>query len=296
MDKLKSISVFVKVAELGSYAKVANILNMSPQMVAKHISYLEYHLNTVLIIRTTRKQTLTHNGIIYYESCIKILKSMNDADDLMKELNHSPRGVLRVNAPTTFGVHQLPLFLTKFMKKYKNIKIELILDDQLVELADNKFDIVIRIGDYDNAQVSAVVLQPYELMVCAAPEYLKSYGDLIEPTDLESHKCLLHSAADGPSLCSWNFMKNNITTSVVINDTFRSSNWNVLLNTAIHGLGIVLGPKSILDKEIKEGRLVQVLKDFTLPLKPMNAIFLEKSRSIVRVKVFLEELEKAFPK
>lgn len=299
MDKLKSMAVFVKVAELGSFIKTADVLDLSPQMVAKHITYLEYHLNTTLVQRTTRKHNLTEIGQQYYMRCKNILADVDEADRLAFELDHDPKGMIRISAPVTFGASSLSTFILKFLEKYPDIDIELILNDRYVDVIDEAFDIAIRIGELnnmgDNTHLLVAPISPYRLMTCASPQYLGQHGRPKSPQDLIHHQCLIYVSSPSNLMNKWEFHQNDSTNIIDVNGRFRSNDWKALLVAAIQGFGITLGSEKALQEEIMNGKLVPILEDHFPPPKPMNALYKNTKKISTKMNIFIQELQKAYP-
>ncbi|MGH8409080.1 MAG: LysR family transcriptional regulator, partial [Pseudomonas sp.] len=190
MDRLSSMSAFVMAAELGSYARAAERLGMSPQMVAKHVAALERRLGARLLNRTTRRQSLTELGSAYYERCKHILTEAEAADSLAQIMNDTPRGKLKISAPVTFGSYSLMPLVTEFLRDNPEVEIDLHLTDRFVDLVEEGYEVAFRIGPLANSSLTARPLQPYRLVVCAAPKYLAERGTPLTPADLEHHECL----------------------------------------------------------------------------------------------------------
>ncbi|MCX2942014.1 LysR substrate-binding domain-containing protein, partial [Rahnella perminowiae] len=176
MDRLTSMNVFVRTADLGSFAAAAEALRISPQMVAKHIARLESRLGTPLINRTTRRQHLTDIGRSYYERCKIVLSEAEAADAIALEMKITPSGTLRVNAPVTFGTSSLTPFITHYLAQYPETQIELTLSDRLVDPVEEGYEVILRIGELTDSQMIAYPLRPYRLIACASPDYLAQNG------------------------------------------------------------------------------------------------------------------------
>lgn len=176
MDRLSGMSIFVKAVELGSFSAAAEALNMSPQLVGKHVQFLEQHLGVRLLHRTTRRQHLTEVGSQFYERSRNILAEVEAAEALAAETRAVPRGKLRVNAPVTFGIHALAPVLPKYLNAHPEVSIDLSLTNRMVDLIDEGYDAVFRIGELADSGLIARRLGPYRLMICAAPSYLRAHG------------------------------------------------------------------------------------------------------------------------
>lgn len=294
MDRLTSMGVFVKSADLGSFAAVAAALEMSPQMVAKHIASLESQLGTKLLNRTTRRQHLTDVGRAYYERCKRVLSEVEAADSLALDMHTQPKGVLRVSAPTTFGAFTMPAFVTQFLAQYPEMQVELSLDDRYVDPLEEGIEVMIRIGDLVDSSLIARELAPYRFIACASPHYLAQRGIPSTPEELIGHDCLSYSYSSPSPSCRWHFTRDGRKQEVHIDGRFRSNNWNALLHAATSGFGITLGPEIILANEVKAGRLVQILPEYEGPTRPMHAVYPPTRQPTAKLRSFVDALVAEF--
>ena len=294
MDKLVSMGVFAKSAELGSFAAAAQALNISPQMVAKHVAGLEADLGLTLINRTTRRQSLTDIGLAYYDRCKVVLAEVEAADALAQEMLSHPKGVLRVSAPITFGAFSLAPFVTRYLASYPDVQIDLSLSDRYVDPIEDGYEILIRIGELEDSSLIARPLAPYKLIACASPSYLVQRGEPETPEDLLHHDCLAYMNATSPMPSRWAFTKNSSTHEIKINGRLRSDNWKALLHAATEGFGITLGPADVLRPEINAGRLVQVLPDYMGPSRPMHVLYPSHRKPTAKIRSFIDALVSAF--
>ena len=190
MDRLVSMTAFVKAVETGSFASAASALGLSPQMVAKHVSYLEARLGTRLLNRTTRRQSLTEIGQTYYERCKQVIADFDFADSLADQAKGAPRGRLRVNAPLSFGAQTLLPIITQYLRKHPDVQVDLVLSDRYVDLIEEGFEAVFRIGPLVESGLEACELLPFRTVACASPAYLEERGTPNEPSDLAGHECI----------------------------------------------------------------------------------------------------------
>ncbi|SCX31130.1 LysR family transcriptional regulator [Agrobacterium rosae] len=296
MDRFSSMAVFVKASDLGSFAATADAMGMSPQMVAKHIVFLEDRLGTALLHRTTRRQSLTDVGRIFYDRCKQLLSDVEAAESVALDMRSQPKGLLRVNAPMTFGAYSLAPFVTRYLDRYPDMQIDLTLNDRFVDPFEEGFEVMVRIGEVEDLSLIALPLAPYRLIACASPDYLIRRGTPRTPLDLEQHDCLAYG--DGPSSvpCRWQFTRSDRCEEVRISGRIRSNDWKALLHASIAGYGITLGPESVLNAEISAGRLVQVLPDHDGPSRPMHVIYPAGRRPTAKVRSFVEALTDEFRK
>ncbi len=290
MDRLTSMGVFVKVVDLGSFAAAAKAIGLSPQMIAKHVVFLEDRLGTALLHRTTRRQGLTDIGRAFYDRCKLVLAEAEAAEALAQDMRSQPKGLLRVSGPMTFGAFSLAPFVTRYLSRYPEMRIDLSLSDRFVDPLEEGVEVLVRIGEIDDAALVAHALAPYRLVACAAPSYLARRGVPETPGDLLRHECLAY-AYWSPSLpCRWLFTRQGRSEEVQVSGRVRSNDWKALLHAAIEGYGVVLGPESVLSGEIAAGRLVRVLADYEGPVRPMHVAYPAGRRPTVKVRSFVEAL------
>lgn len=273
MDRLKCMLVFVKVTDCGSFAAASEVLNLSPQMVGKHISMLEEHLGTRLLNRTTRRQNLTEVGRMFYERCKVVLAAADEAEAVAQEMTAMPRGVLRVNAPVTFGAYGMSPLVVDYMRHYPDVQVELTLSDRYVDLVDEGFEAVIRIGPLADSALIARKLKPYQLIACASPRYLAEFGTPVRPEELIDHQCLGYTYWSRSSEKEWTFTKGGKQHAAEVNSRLQSNNATALLSAALSGGGIILGAEVVLASYIASGQLIQVLADYQAPAREMHLLY-----------------------
>lgn len=295
LDRLTSMKVFIKVVELGSFAAAAQFLALSPQMVAKHIEALEHHLGTRLLHRTTRRQSLTDIGRLYCEQCRLVLNAAERADSLAADTLGTPRGTLSVSVPVTFGRTVFAPFLSNFQKKYPEIHIQLSLTDQLVHPTMDGYEAVIRIGTLDtDLTVISRPLKAYHRILCAAPAYLAKYGTPMTPEDLSNHQCLVYENAAGAAT-SWALSRGSSKRSITISGKLRCNDSSILQSAALAGEGILLGYAQALQPDMEKQNLVRVLPEWTIPDRPMHLLYNAGPIMTPKLRMFVTEVQRAFP-
>lgn len=294
MDRLTSMAVFVKAADAGSFAAAAQAMGLSPQMVAKHVVFLEDRLGAALLHRTTRRQSLTDVGRAFYDRCKLVLAEAEAAESLARDMRSQPKGVLRVNAPVTFGAFSLAPFVTRYLARYPEMRIDLTLNDRFVDPLEEGVEVMLRIGEISDASLVAHPLAPYRLIACAAPAYLARRGMPRTPAELERHDCLAYAYWSPSPPCRWQFSRDGKTEEVRADGRIRSNDWKALLHAALEGYGVTLGPESVLNGEIAAGRLVRVLPDYQGPARPMHVVYPAGRRPTVKVRSFVEAVIEEF--
>jgi DNA-binding transcriptional LysR family regulator len=282
------MNAFVIAAELGSYARAAERLHMSAQMVAKHVAALEQRLGARLLNRTTRRQSLTELGSAYYERCKHILTEAEAADSLAQIMNDTPRGKLKITAPVTFGSYSLMPLITAFLRDNPDVEIDLHLTDRFVDLVEEGYEAAFRIGPLATTGLTARPLAPYRLVVCASPAYLAARGTPQVPADLDRHECLGYAFWSRPADREWIFHQGSTLYSVQVTSRLQINESRALMSAALDGFGMVLGPQDFLHTAMARGELVQVLPDFEAPSRPMHLVYTANRQRTAKLRRFVE--------
>ncbi len=260
MDKLDAMNAFVKVVSLGSYAEAGRALGLTRSAVSKAVMELEQLLGARLLDRTTRRVSATEAGLAYYESCLDILARVEETEMQVSRLHDEPKGVLKVNAPVSFGVLHLGRLMAEFMGQYPDLKIELTLNDRFIDPIEEGVDVTIRIGVLADSSLIARRLAPARRVLVAAPRYLKQFGRPKSPDDLTRHRCLNYGHST--MLQRWRLTRDGETFSLAINSVLCSNNGDVLRAAAVAGQGIAKLPTFLVGPDIRDGRLKIVLAQF----------------------------------
>lgn len=286
MDRLTSMEVFVTAVERGGFAAAAAEFGISATMVGLHVRALEDRLGSRLLNRTTRRQSLTEVGRVYYERCKQILADVDAAEASADELRAAPRGRLRVAAPVSFGVHALAPAIADYLALHPEVQIELAVNDRVVDLVEEGYEIAIRVGTLADLGLIARALAPYRLVACAAPAYLEQYGAPHEPADLVGHNCL--SFAFSGLKDEWFFEGPGGTVSAQVRGTLHANNSGALRMAALAGLGITLQPEVAVRDDIAAGRLVALLDGYSLAARPMHLVYLPDRRPTPKLRTFID--------
>ena len=283
MDQLASMTAFVRASELGGFAPAATAMGISPTMVGLHVRALENRLGSRLLNRTTRRQSLTEVGRLYYERCRQILADIEDADQTATQLRAAPRGRLRVNAPVSYGVHALTPVLTEYLAVYREVEVELAVNNRVIDLVDEGFEVAFRVGVLPDSSLVARPLAPYRLVICAAPAYLAEHGEPRKPEDLLRHNCMTFERWGAPR--HWSFANGE---NVEVSGNFRTDSGESLRVAARRGLGIIQQPSVLVDEEIAQGTLVRILADHDMPALPIHLVYLPDRRPTPKLRTFID--------
>jgi DNA-binding transcriptional LysR family regulator len=286
MEKLTALRVFRRVAELGSFTRAAKDLRVSKAAASKNVRELEEELGVPLVQRTTRRLNLTPAGQGYYERSVAILDELAEADRAVRDLRASPRGVLRVSAPMSFGLTALMSAVSSFLLRWPEMQLELELNDRFVDPIREGFDVCIRGGSaLDDSTLVARRLVPIERILVAAPS---TAPKIRSPSELTKHRCLVYSLASSPT--DWTFSKGRTTKKVVISGPLRVNNSLALVQAAVGGAGIALVPLFSAARELDAGRLVRLLEDWTSEPATLYAITPRHRETSRGVRLFVDHL------
>jgi DNA-binding transcriptional LysR family regulator len=292
MDKLSSMRAFVKVVEHGSFSEAARSLRVSRSAVSKYVMELEQALGVQLLNRTTRSASPTENGRAYYERSIAILAELEEADLAVTSLQAEPRGLLRVNAPMSFGTLHLGPALVEFMEKYPELQIQLTLSDEQIDAVQEGFDVTLRIAELASSSLIARRLLGIPRVFCASPEYIKRRGVPEHPKDLKNHDCLTYGfLATGTQ---WRLTGPDGEHSMPVPWRLCANNAEVLQQAVLKGRGIALLPTFIAGYALKSGMLVAVLEEYHAPEIALYAIYPPTRHLSFKVRLFIDFLLERF--
>lgn len=288
MDRFKSMAIFARVVELGSFAAAAEGSGMTATMVGNHVRELEQRLKGRLLNRTTRRQSLTELGRRYHARCVEILGLVEAAELDAREMQASPRGQLRISCPVSYGTRALVPVLASYLDRYPEVQVELSLNDRFVDLAADGFDAAIRVGELPDSGMVAVPLRPSPRVACASPAYLARHGTPQLPAELAQHHCLAFLFATGPER-EWSFPRpdGQGVERVIVRGRLDVNGGLALREAALAGLGVVLQPELVLKDDIENGRLVRLFPDWPAPTWPVHVMRLPDARITPKLESFI---------
>ena len=288
MDKLSSMRAFIKVVELGSFSEAGRALRLSRSAISKYIADLERDLGVQLIHRTTRKVSPTENGQVYFERSLSVLAELDAADQAVAQLQSTPRGLLRVNAPMSFGTIKLGPLIADFMAQYPDLQIQLVLSDEHVDPVQGGLDVTLRIAELDNSILIARKLAAVDRVVCASPGYFKNHGTPAHPNDLRSHQCLTYGFLSTGN--QWKLSGADGDHWIAPPWTLCANNAEVLRDAAVKDCGIAVLPVFLAEQELKSGALVTCLDHYKAPPLTLYAIYPPTRHLSVKVRLFIDFL------
>lgn len=286
MDTLDSMRTFVTVVNEGSFSGAAERLDRSPQLVSKYVAQLEARLGVRLLNRTTRRVSITEAGQSYFEQCEQILAEIDSLEAAVGEMTASVRGTLRINAPMTFGSHHLTPAIAEFQSSHPEVRVDLTLDDRLVDIVSEGYDLAIRIGALKESTLIARPLAPVRRVVCGAPEYLERHGIPETPADLANHDCLVYTylATRG----RWLFESDSELMDIPVSGRFSANNGDAIRHLALAGHGLMLQPTFIIADDLRAGRLRTVLENYPIPAINAYAVYAHRKHLSAKVRSFVD--------
>ncbi len=285
---LNELAVFTYVVEHGGFTAAADATQLPKSNISRRIAKLEKRLGVRLLERTTRKVHVTEIGDIYYRHCRRMLDEANHADLCVERVMEIPRGTLRVSATVTTGQHLLAPMAAEFIGQYPEVQLELVLANRQVDVIDEGFDLVIRIGALQDSSLVARALGRCGLFLYASEEYLKDRGTPQTPEDLENHDCLVMS--DRHDNSQWVLSMGDVTKRVSLAPRASVNDFTTLRRMVVDGGGIAILP-SYLHISDDDKRLVRVLGDWTAQPVEFHAVFPSHRGATPKVRAFLEFLK-----
>lgn len=282
--------VFARVVEQESFTGAAQMLGVSKSAVSKQVAKLEESLGVRLLNRTTRKIQVTEAGHVFYERCRRIADEVEEARAAVSSLQTSPRGVLRVNAPVSYGLLHLGRLLPDFMARYPDLQVDLSLSDRKVDLLEEGVDVAVRIGQLTDSSLIAKKITEFPRIVVASPSYWDAHGRPAKPDDLTAHNCFIYTYL--PQGDQWLFRdpESGAAVSTRVTGSLSANNGDALLQAAERGLGVYWMPSFFLDRQIEDGVLEEVLQEYRADPVGLYAIFPHSRHLPTKTRAFIDFL------
>ena len=286
-DRGQELTVFVRAAESGSFSRAARELRLSQPSVSRIIGELEARLGVTLLLRTTRRITVTDAGALFLDRAREILAEMEDAEDAARGLD-SLRGLIRLALPVVYGTREIIPLLPKFLALHPELKVEMAVSDARQDLVAEGADVAIRLGELDDSVFGARKLETLERMLVASPGYLRARGTPKTPADLAAHDCIFGPGNFGRD--SWSFSRNGAEISVDVRGRIHTNSGPGAFASVMTGLGIAMVSTAMAGPEIKQGLLVPVLRGYKLPPVEVHAVFPGGPRPSAKVRALVDYL------
>ncbi len=271
MDRFSAMRAFVETAHSGGLAAAGRKLGLSRAQISKMILGLEARLGVKLLYRNSRAQSLSEAGAAYLERAMDVLAMVDEAEAAAGSLQAEPAGLIRLNAPMSFGTIRLAPLLPEFMQRYPQIELHVELDDHQLDPVEHGFDLTLRIAALDDSSLIARKLCDVQRLVCASPGYLAAHGTPDQPADLRQHQCIVYGAS--ASAHQWAFLGPNGGETVTVRGHLSANNGEVMREAALAGIGIIALPDFLIEADLAAGRLQRVLPGWSRSAYGVYALY-----------------------
>lgn len=293
MDRFKQIETFVAVATKGGLSPAASAEGVAPAIIGRRIDALEARLGVKLLVRTTRKVTLTYEGAAFLEDCQRVLRDFHEAEASVSAGGIKASGHLRVTAPAGFGRRHVAPLVPSFIDAHPEVSVSLDLSDRLTDIINEGIDIAVRIGQLDDSSLIGVTLANNRRVVVASPAYLARSAPINHPRDLQHHQCLTFGNS-GSQARGWLFTVDGQVQPMRLHGAMECNDGAVLLDWALSGFGLAWRSQWEVSHELAAGRLSEVLPQFRAPDNAIHAVFPQRKHMPLRVRLFIEHLKRHY--
>lgn len=267
---LDDMRIFVTIVNTGSFTSAAERLMLSKQFVSRRVAALETGLSAQLLVRNTRRLSVTDVGQVFFQHASRILDEVRQAEEAISLRQSQLVGSFRISLPHTYGLKHIAPLLSRFQHQNPAVNLNIEINDRFVDLVGEGFDMALRIGVLADSSLIARKLGVLPMVICGSPEYLQLAGLPADPGELACHRCLLYGKE---GLHGWNLPVQGKNQLFPVKGPVSSNNGEVLRESAEAGLGLALLPRFIVEEAIQAGRLMPVLADYTPPGLTLNAMY-----------------------
>jgi molybdate transport repressor ModE-like protein len=289
MDKFAAMRVFVRIADTGSLSAAGRQLGLSLTSVSRQLMALEAVLGSTLVERTTRRLSLTESGRLYYERAKQILDEVAEMERGLTMQTGVASGRLHVSSPSLLGRLRLAPMLPGYLAEQTRVSVDLMLADRPVRLAEEGIDVALRIGPLEDSGLIVRKLDDIQLVICAAPDYLRRRGEPARPDDLVDKDCL--AFGDVPGVAEWSFQDGAVRRSLRIPTRLCANDFDTLVSAALAGAGLVRVPSWQVAHYLADGQLKIVLETYQRPPTPLSILTLRNRLLLPKVRAFVDFLQ-----
>ncbi|MES3000919.1 MAG: LysR family transcriptional regulator [Pseudomonadota bacterium] len=294
MDRFAEMKVFSTVVDAGSFVAAADQLGMSKAAVSRHVSELESRLGVRLLQRTTRRLSLTEEGQVFLARSRELLAAVQEAESEITARKSDAVGLLRVSAPLTFGILHLAPLWGQFRARHPQVSFDVMLSDRTVDLVEEGFDLAVRVATLPSSTLISRRLASTRIVACASPAYLRKRGKPKHPDDLKSHDVIAYTYWSGGD--EWTFDGPDGATAVATRPCMRTNNGDTCRAAALAGQGIVLQPTFLIGGDLAQGKLVEVLPQYSAGELGIYAIYPSRKHLPPKTRLLVDFLATAFAK
>jgi DNA-binding transcriptional LysR family regulator len=293
MDGFSDVAFFMLLVKRGSLAGAAQQMGITPSAASKRLAALEARLGVRLLNRTTRRLSVTQEGEAFLARGSRILAELEELEQELGGSRVAPRGLLRVNATLGFGRRHVAPAVSAFLLACPEVEVQLQLTDRAANLAEEGYDVGIRVGDLPDARLTARLLAHNRRVLCASPRYLARHGEPASPRELQQHRCIVIRESDA-TYGSWHLQSASRQETVKVRGPAATNDGEAAVGWALDGHGIVMRSEWDIAPLLKSGRLRQVLPEWSAPPADVFAVFLTRDNLSARVRAFVDFLVERF--
>ena len=301
MDSVKTMRIFQAIVQNGSLSGAGRQTGLSPASVSRQISALEDDLGVRLLNRTSRRLSMTEAGQVYLERAERLLQDMDEMRDAVSQLAVRPRGSLRIHSRISLGTQYVAPLIPAFLARYPDLKIDLWLTDNDLDLTEHGIDLAIRTGDLADSTLVGRLLASSPRVICASPQYWALHGKPTKPAAIADHNCLTYRYEFGALAALWQFRTDGgLSTNLQVSGNFQTNNGEALRVAALAGLGVALLPAWTVKNHLKAGTLQRVLSEYETTVSDLDfgiyAVYLSRRNLSVKTRLFIDHLVAEFSK
>jgi len=285
------LGFFSTLASAGSLSAAARELGITTPAVSKHLALMESRLGVSLVVRTTRRMSLTPEGELYLESARRILGEIDGMEESLGLSKATPKGLLRVNATLGFGRSHVAPLISRFVRKHPQVEVQLQLSVNPPPLTEDSFDVCVRFGAPPDSRVIARYIAPNRRLLCASPAYLAKHGVPKIPNDLTKHNCIgirQGEEAYGVWRLTSGRGKSATTEAVKTRGNLTTNDGEIAVNWALEGHGVLMRAEWDIERYLRNGRLVHVLPQYHTPDADIHAVYPQRHQLAARVRAFVD--------
>ena len=301
MDKVKTMKLFLSVVQIGSLSGAGRKAGLSPASVSRQITALEDDLGVRLLNRTSRRLSLTEAGQEYLERAERLLLDFDEMRDAVSQLAVRPRGTLRIQSRISLGTQHVAPLIPAFLAQYPDLKIDLWLTDNDLDLTEHAIDLAVRTGDVADSPLIGRRLASSPRVVCASPQYWAKHGKPKTPAAIKDHNCLTYRFEFGTAATLWQFRNNKgRATDISVTSNFQTNNGEALRLATLSGLGVAMLPAWSVKEHLTAGTLERVLSNYQTTVSDLDtgiyAVYLSRRNLPVKTRLFIDYLAEEFSK
>ena len=301
MDNVKAMRLFLTVVQTGSLSGAGRQSGLSPASVSRQVTALEDDLGVRLLNRTSRRLSLTEAGQVYLEHAERLLQDIDELRDAVSQMAVKPRGTLRIQSRISLGTQHVAPLIPTFLALYPDLKIDLWLTDNDLDLTEHGIDLAIRTGDLSDSTLIGRRLASSPRVICASPQYWAEHGKPTTPEALMDHNCLTYRFEFGTAAALWQFrIDTGQSINIQVAGNFQTNNGEALRVATLSGLGVAMLPAWSVKDHLKAGSLERVLSDYETTVSDLDfgiyAVYLSRRNLSAKTRLFVDHLVTEFSK